>query len=181
LCAIPIAKPAHLDNSIPQKLGRLYAGTRHKSTFERSRENLVINRKGRHAVALSVILAGAASAAAPGLAGAQQATPVIDSVTMREDDGGRYPVVYPEFHFHDPSGTVRFIHREIVTTNDPKNRGAKDGLIEISANQQIQGATFVGGWSCGPESYYVTLRAFMMNLDGGKSNVVEYTIHCNGG
>jgi hypothetical protein len=34
---------------------------------------------------------------------------------------------------------------------------------------------------CGPESYYVTLRAFIMNLDGGKSNVVEYTIHCNGG
>jgi hypothetical protein len=51
----------------------------------------------------------------------------------------------------------------------------------LYAGQQIQGATYVGGWSCGPESYYVTLRAFIMNLDGGKSNVVEYTIHCNGG
>jgi len=141
----------------------------------------VVNRKGRHAVALSVILTGAVTAVAPGLAGAQQSAPVIDSVTVREEVGGRYPVVYPEFHFHDPSGTVRFIHREIVATNDPKNRGAKDGLIEISAGQQVQGATYVGGWSCGPESYYVTLRAFILNLDGGKSNVVEYTIHCNGG
>jgi hypothetical protein len=164
-----------------KNLGRSAPAAATNPSSRQSKENLVVNRKGRQAVALSVILAGAATAAAPGLAGAQQAIPVIDSVTLREEVGGRYPVVYPEFHFHDPSGTVRFIHREIVATNDPKNRGAKDGLIEISANQQIQGATFVGGWSCGAETYYVTLRAFIMNLDGGKSNVVEYTIHCNGG
>jgi hypothetical protein len=174
--------PAHFDNSILQEARPSRAGNRDKSTFEQSKETFVVNRKGCQAIALSVILAGAVAAVAPGLAGAQQnGAPVIDSVTMREEVGGRYPVVYPEFHFHDPSGTVRFIHREIVATNDPRNRGAKDGLIEISAGQQIQGATFVGGWSCGPESYYVTLRAFVMNLDGGKSNVVEYTIHCNGG
>jgi hypothetical protein len=39
----------------------------------------------------------------------------------------------------------------------------------------------VGGWHCGPETYYLTIQAFMMNLAGLKSNVVEYTIHCNGG
>jgi len=26
-----------------------------------------------------------------------------------------------------------------------------------------------------------TVQAFLMNLEGQKSNVVEYTIHCNGG
>jgi len=112
---------------------------------------------------------------------AQQDAPVIDSVTLREEIGGRYPVIYPEFHFHDPSGSVRFIHREVVATNAPRVFKVKDGVIDISANQQIQGATYVGGWHCGPEAYYVTLRAFIMNLDGLKSNVVEYTIHCNGG
>jgi hypothetical protein len=110
-----------------------------------------------------------------------QTVPVIDSVTMHEDAGGRYPVIYPEFHFHDSSGTVRFIHREVVATNASKALPIQDGVIDISANQQIRGATYVGGWHCGPESYYVTLRAFIMNLEGAKSNIVEYTIHCNGG
>lgn len=100
---------------------------------------------------------------------------------MHEDDSGRYPVIYPEFHFHDPSGTVRFIHREVVTTDAPKPLNPHDGVIDISANQQIKGATYVGGWHCGPESYYVILRAFVVNLSGGKSNTIEYTIHCNGG
>jgi hypothetical protein len=54
-------------------------------------------------------------------------------------------------------------------------------LIDISPQQQMRGAVYNGGWPCGPESYYVTIQAFVMNLDGQKSNVVEYTIHCNGG
>jgi hypothetical protein len=128
----------------------------------------------------SILLASAA-VAIPMLAMAQQSMPVIDSVTMHEDDGGRYPVVYPEFHFHDPSGTVRFIHREVVATNAPKSLPVNDGVIDISPALQKRGATYVGGWHCGPESYYATLRAFVLNLEGGKSNVVEYTIHCNGG
>jgi hypothetical protein len=42
-------------------------------------------------------------------------------------------------------------------------------------------AGFVGGWHCGLETYYLTIQAFMMSLAGLKSNVVEYTIDCNGG
>jgi hypothetical protein len=117
----------------------------------------------------------------PALATAQSA-PTLDSVSMHEDDGGRYAVIYPEFHFHDASGTVRYIHREVVTTNAPMPvKANSDGIIKISAGQQIRGATYVGGWHCGPETYYVTLRAYLMDLAGAKSNVVEYTIHCNGG
>jgi hypothetical protein len=130
--------------------------------------------------ALHILLLGLqATVLTPAIA-AGQAVPVIDSVTLRED-ARRYEVIYPEFHFHDASGTVHFIHRELVATNSPRPVKMHDGLIEISAEQQIRGATYVGGWECGPETYYVTVRAFLMNLEGGKSNVVEYTIHCNGG
>jgi hypothetical protein len=114
------------------------------------------------------------------VASAQNTGPVIDSVIMRTEMQ-RYQTVYPEFHFHDPSGTVRFIHRELVATNSPKPLSIRDGVIEISPEQQIKGAIHVGGWPCGPETYYLTIQAFVMNLDGQKSNVVEYTIHCNGG
>jgi hypothetical protein len=114
------------------------------------------------------------------VASAQNSGPVIDSVSMRTVTQ-RYQTIYPEFHFHDPSGTVRFIHREITATNSPKPLTIRDGVINISAEQQIKGAVYTGGWTCGPESFYVTIQAFVMNLDGQKSNVVEYTLHCNGG
>ncbi|HUE10426.1 MAG TPA: hypothetical protein VMQ54_05795 [Steroidobacteraceae bacterium] len=122
----------------------------------------------------------AAGGATSRTASAQDTAPVIDSVTLRQEMR-QYEVIYPEFHFHDPSGTVRYIHREVIATSSPKPLTIKDAVISISAEQQIKGATFVGGWPCGPETYYVTLQAFMMNLGGLKSNVVEYTIHCNGG
>ena len=53
------------------------------------------------------------------VASAQNTGPIIDSVSMRMELQ-RYETIYPEFHFHDPSGTVRFIHREITATNSPK-------------------------------------------------------------
>ncbi len=111
---------------------------------------------------------------------AQNAGPVIDSVTLRTEMQ-RYQTIYPEFHFHDPTGSVHFIHRELVATNSPKPLTIHDGVVEISPQQQMQGAVYPGGWPCGAEVYYVTLQAFLMNLDGQKSNTVEYTIHCNGG
>ena len=52
-------------------------------------------------------------------ASAQNTGPVIDSVSMRKEMQ-RYETIYPEFHFHDPSGTVRFIHREVTATNSPE-------------------------------------------------------------
>jgi hypothetical protein len=114
------------------------------------------------------------------VASAQNAGPVIDSVSMRTEMQ-RYETIYPEFHFHDPSGTVHFIHREITATSSPKSLKVRDDVIDISSEQQIRGAVYTGGWPCGPESYYVTIQAFVMNLEGQKSNVVEYTIHCNRG
>jgi hypothetical protein len=133
-----------------------------------------MSRQFKFAAALIGVAAITAGAAA------QNSGPVIDSVSMRKEME-RYETIYPEFHFHDSSGTVRFIHREVTATNSPKPLTVRDGVIDISPEQQMRGAVFTGGWPCGPESYYVTIQAFFMNLDGQKSNVVEYTIHCNGG
>jgi hypothetical protein len=127
--------------------------------------------------ALFAIISAVASTV---VASAQNTGPVIDSVSMRTQMQ-RYETIYPEFHFHDPSGTVRFIHREITATSSPKSLKVHDGVIDISPDQQMRGAVYTGGWPCGPESYYVTIQAFVLNLDGQKSNTVEYTIHCNGG
>jgi hypothetical protein len=111
---------------------------------------------------------------------AQTTGPMIYSVTLRKELE-RYEVVYPEFHFQDATGSVRFIHREVVATNAPRTLHIKDGVIAISSDQQKKGATYTGGWQCRAESYYVTLRAYMLTTSGQKSNEVTYTIHCNGG
>ncbi|MGA2189337.1 MAG: hypothetical protein ABSH33_12465, partial [Steroidobacteraceae bacterium] len=72
-----------------------------------------MSRRTRFAIAIigAVAITGAALA--------QNAGPVIDSVIMRKEMQ-RYETIYPEFHFHDPSGTVRFIHREVTATSSPK-------------------------------------------------------------
>jgi hypothetical protein len=126
---------------------------------------------------LSGCVTGPPAAATPA---AEDSVPVIDSVTFHEETL-RYLTVFPEFHFHDASGSVRFIHREVVETDAPKPLHVRDGVINISAAQQKKGATFVGGWGRGPEVYHVRLRAWIINDAGRKSNVVEYTIHCNDG
>jgi hypothetical protein len=106
--------------------------------------------------------------------------PVLEAITQRQVVL-RYPVVYPEFHFHDINGNVRLIHRQLISTNAPHLNLNADGVITISADQQRKGAVFVGEWNCGPESYYATIEAYLMDLDGKRSNALQYTIRCNGG
>lgn len=107
--------------------------------------------------------------------------PVIDSVNLRVVTM-RYMTVYPDFAFHDPDGDVWFIRRMLVATDlkRPLNINL-DGIINILPETQKQGAVYTGGWECGPEKYYATLRAYMVDHAGNESNTVEYTIHCNGG
>ncbi len=131
---------------------------------------------------LATVATGGAPSATPG--GSDAATvsaPVLEAVTFHTQLQ-RYQTVYPELHFHDASGTVRYIHRELVATDDLGLSGINtDSIIRIPAELQREGTVFVGGWSCGPGRYYVTIRAFLVNLEGRKSNTLQYTIHCNGG
>jgi hypothetical protein len=137
------------------------------------------NSIARRTLFIAALCSGSASGSLR-TAAAQDGAPVIDSVSIRKETQP-YDIVYPEFHFHDASGSVKCIHREVIATNWPQPLTVKDEVISISAAQQVKGATFVGRWKCGPETYYVTLQAFLMSLAGVKSNLVEYTVHCNDG
>jgi hypothetical protein len=133
------------------------------------------------ALAAGILLGGCATTGSPTASDAPVPAPVLDAVTFHTQME-RYQIVYPEFHFHDDSGTVRYIHRELITTDAPGLRRINtDGIIHIPAELQRKGTVFVGGWGCGPGSYYVTIRAFLINLEGRRSNTLQYTIHCNGG
>jgi hypothetical protein len=148
---------------------------------------------GRRATQLiSALLSGAViglggctagvTTAPPVLATASGAPPILDEITQKTVHAGSdpYDVVINEFHFHDPDGDVRFIHRELVETNGP-DKTIVDGVIRLPAAMQQRGAVHAGQIRCGPNSYYIKLRAYLIDAAGNRSNTMDYTVHCNGG
>jgi hypothetical protein len=112
------------------------------------------------------------------------AAPILQSVTMRTNvsDGVGTVSVVPDFHFVAPNGNAIVLRRELVDTNGPfAQTQIRSETINTPAEAQKKGAVLSGGWRCGVAQYYVTLRAYIMDADGNRSNTVQYTIHCNGG
>ena len=131
-------------------------------------------------------------ATAPRLTVAQPITPPSDSSdptlksisvrTFVRNRAGNFVDIVPDFHFVAPEGNAIVLHRQLVDTNGTiAQTNLRDATINIPAEAQKKGAIVSGGWKCGTEVYYVTMRAFIMDADGRRSNPVEYTIHCNGG
>jgi hypothetical protein len=111
--------------------------------------------------------------------------PVLQSITMRMNvpaGNGIVVSVVPDFHFIAPNGNAIVLRRELVDTNGAiAQTQIASETINIPAEAQKKGAVLSGGWRCGVAQYYVTLRAYIMDSDGNRSNAIEYTIHCNGG
>jgi len=89
--------------------------------------------------------------------------------------------IIPEFHFVAPNGNAVLLHREIVNTDANNRKVNPSEAINIPADAQKTGAIVTGGWTCMAAQYYVTMKAYILATDGGRSNTVQYTVHCNGG
>jgi hypothetical protein len=117
---------------------------------------------------------------------ASDGPPVLTSVDFRHDvlNARGVPVsVVPDFHFVAPKGNVIVLRRELVSTTGSTSqlRINPTESVDIAPDVQRKGATISGGWQCGTAQYQVTIRAFLMDADGVRSNSKEYTLHCNGG
>jgi len=110
---------------------------------------------------------------------------VIQSISARAPAPGMLGLnaeqITPEFHFAAPNGNAVLLHREIVKTDANSPRLNPASVINIPADLQKAGAVVASGWNCGGAQNYVTLRAYIMDSDGNRSNEVQYTVHCNGG
>jgi hypothetical protein len=111
--------------------------------------------------------------------------PIIQSVSARADvvmpNGTRLDIV-PDFHFVAPKGNAVLLHREVIDSSAPSSVHINPAsAITTPADAQKRGAVISGGWRCGPQPYYVTAKAYIMDSDGNRSNEVQYTVHCNGG
>jgi hypothetical protein len=109
--------------------------------------------------------------------------PILQSITAQIPTRGALTgnMIVPEFHFIAPNGNAVLIHRELVATSANNLHVNPSAAINIPADAQKQGAVFSGGWTCNNASYYATMRAWIMDADGNRSNEVQYTVHCNGG
>jgi hypothetical protein len=110
--------------------------------------------------------------------------PVIQSISAHVPDVGPLGVVRtisPEFHFIAPKGNAVLLHRELVSTSANNLHLDTSSVINIPADAQKKGAVFSGGWNCGTNPYYVTLKVWIMDADGDRSNEAQFTVHCNGG
>jgi hypothetical protein len=111
--------------------------------------------------------------------------PVLLDITARTKVAARNGIlldVVPDFHFMAPNGNAIVIHRELIDTSGAiAQTQLRDATINIPAAAQKKGAVISGGWRCGTQQYYVTIRATILDSDGNRSNPMEYTIHCNGG
>ena len=129
---------------------------------------------------LTVVTAAAEIPAAPGPSGA----PVLLSVSARKNvrAGINIMDLVPDFRFIAPRGNAIMLRRELVDTSGAfAQTQIQSATINIPAEAQKKGAVISGGWRCGTQVYFVTLRAFLIDSDGNRSNVITYTIHCNGG
>ena len=111
--------------------------------------------------------------------------PLIQSISARADvvmpNGVRFDLI-PDFHFVAPKGNAVLLHREVVDSSAPSTVHFNPASpITTPVEAQKHGAIISGGWRCGPQAYYMTIKAFIMDSDGNRSNEVRYTVHCNGG
>jgi len=111
--------------------------------------------------------------------------PVLQSITWRglvPLPNGTIMDVVPDFHFQAAKGNAVVLRRELVDTSGAfAQTQIANATINIPAAAQMKGAVVSGGWRCGVQQYYITMRAFVMDADGNRSNALRYTIHCNGG
>jgi hypothetical protein len=90
-------------------------------------------------------------------------------------------LIIPDFHFIAPNGNAVLLHREVVETSANNININPSAPINVPADAQKRGAVISGGFNCNTGQYYVTMRAYIMDADGNRSNSVQYTVHCNGG
>jgi hypothetical protein len=117
------------------------------------------------------------AAAAPG-------GPIIQSIGARLPPQilGTIPeVLLIDLHFSAPNGDAAILHRDLVQSSGNSIRFTENLPINVPADGQKQGGVITNDWHCNNGQYYVTLRAYVMDGQGNRSNDVQYTVHCNGG
>jgi len=95
-------------------------------------------------------------------------------------DGAAVETV-PDFRVTAPKGNL-VMRRELVESDGAFGlTQAASYAMDFSAEAHPDGVLPSGGWVCGTSKYFITLRTYVIDASGRRSNALRYTIHCNGG
>jgi hypothetical protein len=87
----------------------------------------------------------------------------------------------PDFRVTGQKGNL-VMRRELVESDGAFGlTQAASYAMDISADAHPDGVLPSGGWVCGTAKYFITLRTYVIDASGRRSNALRYTIHCNGG
>ena len=109
--------------------------------------------------------------------------PIIQSISAQIPAMGALApagLISAQFHFISPNGNAALLHRESESARSSNNDRNPNQAINIPAEEQKKGAVVTSLWSCNDSRYNVTVRAYILDTDGNRSNEVRYTVHCNG-
>lgn len=107
-----------------------------------------------------------------------QSSPQIASVTQQTKHTENGIVIDQLISFSDPEGDAQSITWLILATNSTNKFNVISGSITTAGKAQINGATQLGQWKCGPETYWVEFVVLIADSAGNVSNPYKYTIHC---
>jgi hypothetical protein len=153
----------------------------------------------RRVLVISAMLAGLAQAPPPkvpvlrltidaqadGDAPSGADAPILEWVRGRSSvhtaDGAVVDVI-PDFHIAAAKANLATRRRELVASDGAfADTQAASYAVDIPATLPDDGILAAGGWECGASKYYITLRAYVVDAEGRRSNALRYTVHCNGG
>ena len=107
-----------------------------------------------------------------------RSSPLIRNITVTKTATANGQIADQNIEFSDPDGDAVFINYVLLGTN-AKDVSVSSTTIKVAKEQQIQGATVVGKWTCGNDAYFVKLRAIITDAGGRTSLPYDYTINCN--
>jgi hypothetical protein len=101
--------------------------------------------------------------------------------TVHAPNGAAVDVI-PDFHIAAAKARVATRRRELVDSDGAfADTQAASYAVDVAARAGPDAALTSGGWECGASKYYITLRTYVIDADGRRSNALRYTVHCNGG
>jgi hypothetical protein len=137
-------------------------------------EEAIMRRTG------SVLMAGAWASALAGCAtvgGAAGSPPHLDKVVV-VPAANRPGFFVPTFYFTDPDGDADTVHRKVIAIRGHLPDFIAQSHFNIAAEVQKTGAVLSGGWACDPQQISTTVRAYITDRHGNRSNTVDYTVTC---
>ena len=109
---------------------------------------------------------------------AHKSSPVIKGVVVTRTILGNSLILEQNIELSDPEGDAIFVNYIVLGTNS-KQLNVSSSTINASKEEQIQGTTTVGRWTCGTEKYFIKFRAIITDAGGHTNLPHDYTINCD--